>query len=591
MTLVYHGKTLSTTARPDFYEVQRHRWRISLAYTAFLTLAYFLVCAAFVFLVLGAADLVLGDLFRITTGLASRALLITAAGALLLALAQFLSARRAGAATILKRLGASAPESADLYHVRYLNIVEEMRIAAGLPRTKAYILPFLAVNSLALIEADGTPAVVVTEGLLAEGTREEVQASVAHELAHILKGDVFYITLLCSLADFFDRLAMALIPEDDKPVWPSSGLPADAGRAAPSAALGIGSLGASLSGAALRLLSLLVSRERELLADAAAVELCRDPVGLARVLYKAGLKNNFVGDFSLVYAPLLMVSSDPAAEEQGLKASLFHTHPPLASRIRVLAALASKTPEEIAELVWDSRQEREASRRVLRSGEEREPATARAPSAVGSAAPEEDRVWTFQEPGLSGLTAMTEEELVSHPKFSLLLTVRNERDRVEARAGEFPALRRAARRLGRRQMSPEAATGRGTDACPRCRTPLGYDFYEGLAVQSCPACRGRLVSMRGVDRILARKEFGFSEQLVRKALDFKRTALRNPLVAGRKAGHKPPGNLLCPRCGARMMSHPYNYQFFIPVDKCLSCSRIWFDADELEMLQVLVEKR
>jgi len=588
--LIYYGKTLSPKQRPDFYEVQKHRWRISLAFTAVLGLSYFFICSALVFLVLGVVDLALGDVFRITSDLALRALLWTAVGAALLASVQFISARRSGAAFILKRLGAVPPDRSDLYHVRFLNVVEEMRISSGLPRTKAYVLPFLAVNSLALIETDGTPAVVVTEGLLAEGTREEVQAAVAHEIAHVLKGDVFYITLLCSLADFFDRLAHALIPEVDKPVGFTAGWESGAGRILPSAAQGLGSLGASLSGAALRVLSMLVSRERELLADATAVELCRDPVALARVLYKAGLKNTFVGDFSLVYAPLLMVSSDPASEGLGLKTSLFHTHPPLSKRIGALADMAAKTPDEIIDLIWESQRNREESRRLLSSREEipRFPLpagrTGFPPDSSG-----EDRIWRLQEAGRSWTAPMTEEELVSHPKFSLLLSVRNERDKVEARAREFPAVRLAVRRLGRRQISPE--TGKRDESCPRCRRSLRDDFYEGLAVKVCPACRGMLVPMSGVERILARKEYAFSEDLVQKALEFKRTSLRNPLVAARKAGLKPSGELLCPRCGARMMSYPYNYQFFIPVDKCLSCNRIWFDADELEMLQVLVEKK
>lgn len=40
-----------------------------------------------------------------------------------------------------------------------------------------------------------------------------------------------------------------------------------------------------------------------------------------------------------------------------------------------------------------------------------------------------------------------------------------------------------------------------------------------------------------------------------------------------------------------MKPRPYNYQYFIPVDKCLSCYKVWFDADELEILQVLIEKK
>jgi Zn-finger nucleic acid-binding protein len=40
-----------------------------------------------------------------------------------------------------------------------------------------------------------------------------------------------------------------------------------------------------------------------------------------------------------------------------------------------------------------------------------------------------------------------------------------------------------------------------------------------------------------------------------------------------------------------MLARPYNYQYFVPVDKCLICHKIWFDADELELLQILVEKK
>jgi Zn-finger nucleic acid-binding protein len=47
----------------------------------------------------------------------------------------------------------------------------------------------------------------------------------------------------------------------------------------------------------------------------------------------------------------------------------------------------------------------------------------------------------------------------------------------------------------------------------------------------------------------------------------------------------------CPACGYRMVPRPYSYQYFVPVDKCLSCSKIWFDADELEILQILIEDR
>jgi heat shock protein HtpX len=89
-----------------------------------------------------------------------------------------------------------------------------MRIAGGLPAVRSYIIPSFAINSMALVEADGTPSVAVTEGLLADCTRDEMQAVAAHELAHISRGDAFYVTLVCSLANFLERLRSAVEPED-----------------------------------------------------------------------------------------------------------------------------------------------------------------------------------------------------------------------------------------------------------------------------------------------------------------------------------------------------------------------------------------
>lgn len=92
-----------------------------------------------------------------------------------------------------------------------------MRIASGLPQVNSYIIPSFAINSMALIESNGTPAVAVTEGLLADSTRDELQAVAAHELAHISRGDAFYVTLVCSLANFLEKIMEAIELEDTPP--------------------------------------------------------------------------------------------------------------------------------------------------------------------------------------------------------------------------------------------------------------------------------------------------------------------------------------------------------------------------------------
>jgi len=117
--------------------------------------------------------------------------MVVSAVSILIAVFHFYDARKFGAKFIRRRMQAESPDSSDRYHKRFSNTVEEIRIASGLPFVKPYIIPSFAINSMALIEEDKTPSIIVTEGLLAEFTRDELEAVIAHELAHIIRGDTF----------------------------------------------------------------------------------------------------------------------------------------------------------------------------------------------------------------------------------------------------------------------------------------------------------------------------------------------------------------------------------------------------------------
>src|SRR5512138_3380628 len=177
-------------------------------------------------------------------------------------------------------------------------------------------------------------------------------------------------------------------------------------------------------------------------------------------------------------------------------------------------------------------------------------------------------------------------ELLARPRFSAIMRVKNLQEGVEARAREFPQVRIALHDLARKKpLSP----GR-QNLCPRCRVPLAETFYEGVATRVCPRCGGRLVDMASVDKIVARREVAFSDALREKARRFRESSLRNPLRRQKIESALAP-DVPCPACGYPMAARPYNYQYFVPVDKCLSCEKIWFDADELEVLQILIEDR
>jgi Zn-finger nucleic acid-binding protein len=255
--------------------------------------------------------------------------------------------------------------------------------------------------------------------------------------------------------------------------------------------------------------------------------------------------------------------------------------------------MVRKKPEAIVNAVWDEEKAREDARGVLHSYEELRteqlelfPAGA-GPEGSSPSAPDEARVWL-----LAGLAErpwegpFTVPELLCRPRFSPVMRVKNTQEGIEARAREFPQIRMALLNLARKKpLSP----GR-ENLCPRCRIPLSGAFYEGVAVRVCGRCRGRLVDAASVDRIVARREVTFSEPLVEKARKFRAKFVLNPLKRQKVAAGLDAA-IPCPSCGYRMVARPYNYQYFVPVDKCLSCSKIWFDADELEVLQILIEDR
>jgi heat shock protein HtpX len=570
----------------DFYEIQARQRRRSLP--------LFAAVLAFHFALLGLVGLAFLATFGLlfapgllgSPGFWPRFLLFDLAGASIVAVLHFLDARKNGPRVILRRLQAATPDAADRYHVQFLNTLDEIRIAAGLPRVNAYVLPSFAVNSLAVIEEDGTPAVAVSEGLLAEGTRDELQAVAAHELAHIARGDAFYLTLVCSLANLFETFKDALgdAAEDE-----GTGGGSRRGGGFPPVLF---YLAVAMSALVMRLLSMLVSRERELLADAAAVELCRSPEALARIVYKAHIKNSFVGDFTSSYAPLFIVRPDARDTPDNLLGRIFSSHPPLMVRLGALAAMVRKKPEAVIESVWGEERARAAARGVLHSYEEARkeqlelfpgPASSPVPGTAG----DEARIWMLAGSGERPWDGpYSTAELLGRPRFSAIMRVKNTQEGVEALAREFPQIRIALHHLaGKKPLAP----GR-QNLCPRCRIPLTETFYEGVGVRQCGRCRGRLVEAAAVDRIVARREFDFSEGLREKARRFRETSLRNPLRRQKIESALSP-DVPCPGCGYRMAARPYNYQYFVPVDKCLSCSKIWFDADELEILQILIEDR
>lgn len=226
------------------------------------------------------------------------------------------------------------------------NVVEEMTIAAGLPRVPAvYILDEAAPNALATGRDPQHASIAVTRGLLERLDREELQGVIAHEMSHIRNYDIRFQTLvgilvgmIALIADFFLRWSF----------WGGGRRRgSDSGGDQAGAILAIVAIVlAILAPLAAYAVQFAVSRRRESLADASAVELTRNPLGLARALTRIASDPAPLRHANRATAHLYIANPLKKTKEV---TGVFDTHPPIQQRIAVLLEMAHVGPEALAE--------------------------------------------------------------------------------------------------------------------------------------------------------------------------------------------------------------------------------------------------
>ncbi|MFO7639253.1 MAG: M48 family metalloprotease [bacterium] len=229
-------------------------------------------------------------------------------------------------------------------HRQLHNVVEEVAIAAGLPKPRVYVIPADAPNAFATGRNPKHAAVAVTTGLLAMMNREELQGVVAHELAHIRNWDILLQTvvaivggLIVLLRDIF--LRWGLFFGGGRHDRRSSG------RGGGQAGLIIALVGIALAILAPLLVALIraaISRQREYLADASGAFIVRNPHGLASALAKLGGSQAKLATASDATAHMFI--ANPFARDRAAFAGAFTSHPPLADRVRRLRSLT--VPQE-----------------------------------------------------------------------------------------------------------------------------------------------------------------------------------------------------------------------------------------------------
>ncbi len=249
---------------------------------------------------------------------------------------------RAGGEVVAHMLGGTlvARGTQDFRQRQLLNVVEEMAIASGVPVPPVYVLEQAsAINAFAAGHSPADAVVGVTRGCLERLTRDELQGVIAHEFSHILNGDMRLNLRLIGV--LHGILVIALLGQVLlRSVMYSSGRSSsrrgkDNGAKMLIPLLGvaliiIGYVGVFFA----RLIQSAVSREREYLADASAVQFTRNPAGLAGALKRIATlaSGSRIDEPKAAEASHLFFGNAAASSWFGWLA----THPPLTERIRRL---------------------------------------------------------------------------------------------------------------------------------------------------------------------------------------------------------------------------------------------------------------
>lgn len=241
-----------------------------------------------------------------------------------------------GGGVVARSLGGVriSADTADPLQRRLLNVVEEMSIASGVPMPEVYLLEHeTGINAFAAGYNPANAAIAVTHGTLTTLDRNELQGVIAHEFSHLLNGDMRLNIRIMGL--LFGLLAIAVLARTVLRFVPQGRSGNRRGGAgggifvilvAAVAVLVIGYVGLFFG----RLIQAAVSRSRESLADASAVQFTRDPGGLRGALVKIGATAR--GSYL----------ASPQGEEvahmlfaPGMS-RLFATHPALEQRLRAI---------------------------------------------------------------------------------------------------------------------------------------------------------------------------------------------------------------------------------------------------------------
>lgn len=520
------------------------------------SLFLFLILVAFYF----AGSVVLGYTFLLSLGLAKDEFELIAVNryfywtclttALTLALLQFISAIHGGVDRIINALRAEIPDPSDRYHKQFMNVVEEVKLATGYQYLKPVVVPTLATNAFAIATKKNNAVIGVTEGLLARLTRPQLENVVAHEMSHIINDDCIMVTIACSLFATYAQLLNQMEKGAD-----------NTEQGYPWLIVFVLWILTTIA----KLLNMAISRQREYLADATAVKLTRNPIGLGEAMLKISRSWRGIGYVDASMAPIFIMNPmDSSLDEgTGFWANLFSTHPPIDKRLSPVMALAHTDIESISNSVESQLKARQEIRTIHETSNQGNPFW-----------------WILKNEKWEGPFASN--QLVQLNYLQPDSWICRADDKKVMKVSDDPEVSQIL-------AAKESLSWYGPH-CPRCNQTLREEIYEGTTVFHCKFCDGYLVREAVLFRILARREVGFSEEFIRKIKDYQKQQLQFSIRQIRPKDQDTSPSCKCPMCSLPMNRTFYSYQYLVVIDKCYQCNIIWFDREELDYLQIMLEE-
>ncbi|MFC1808414.1 M48 family metalloprotease [Candidatus Omnitrophota bacterium] len=477
--------------------------------------------------------------------------------ALVFAMAHWFFSVDDASSKIVKLFGAHGPDKDDRYHQQLSNIVDEVSVATGGRKFECVILPVYGVNAFSLDDLRGRAVIGVTEGLLARLNRAQLEAVIAHEAAHIITKDTLLKTIASSLFSIFDSICKKI----------QGGLSIDHSRHVTPFRSRRGSgltvllyLVSLILYALNKTVTMFISRQCEYRADAIAVRLTRNPLSLAEALYiiSRGWRIGGSGFDALSSLFILNTNYSSLDEKEGVFSNLFSTHPPLNKRLGVLLDMSHSGFESLLDA-----KKRRAKHRHTRT----------------QSVPVSEAKWHLAN-GKTWHGPFMAREILSLAWAKSDTFIRREGSQDMSLLWQDAELSSYLR---------ENAGQSGSFLCPRCRAGLSKTQYEGVPVYQCAGCTGVLISDKKLPRVIAREERGFSDEVVKQAellLETTKKGVNMRTIMKSKMQHE----FSCPKCSETMMRRLYTLTYPIEVDSCSICKMTWYDKNELEIIQYLIEK-